>query len=103
MSEVQAIFKKVIQAGHYGPDGCSYMCNALSKAQKARTISKAQADQAEAAIREYMDELWPNRTRNTDCLVGVLHCRGYSDIAKGWFETAGTDFYLNWDNRPRRV
>lgn len=103
MSEVQAIFKKVIEAGHYGPDACSYMCNALSKAQKARTISHKQAEQAEAAIREYMDELWPTRTGDTDCLVSILRCRGYSELAKGWFETAGTDFYLNWDNRPRNV
>lgn len=102
MSEVQAIFKKVIQAGHYGPDACSYMCNALLKAQSHGTLTKSEMMEATYAIREYMrDEL-----HSYDYLAGMadaLRGAGYGHLAKGWYDTARTDFYLNWDNRPRRV
>lgn len=101
MSEVRAIFEKVIQAGHYGPDACSYMCNALIAARNQELISEHQRSVATDAIREYMRELGAS-----DYLAGMvdaLRYAGYWHLTKGWFETAGTDFYLNWDNRPRRV
>lgn len=104
--DVQAVLKKVIEAGYYWSRGhgysCEYMCNALSRAVYDTLISCEEFEAALDAVHGYV------------VLLGgephmALHPRLYEsfpaafDAHPEYWDGNFTHLYLNWADRPMPV
>lgn len=97
---VQKVFRKVIEAGHYNPSktfGEYFMCFALNKAATSEHISIDEYLSARAAIRREL-EGYP-----TLCLFVKAKVEENWDLFRPKFfaENVGIKIYWNWYNRRR--
>lgn len=99
---VQAVFRCVLELDWYGKPDLNYnsefMCHALNHAVGVGAITALEYNRAKDAISKYMRSLGASSIMFW-ALYNAGHVEGVGAV--GWSETAGKEFYRNWNKRPK--